>query len=150
MSTSLSFNLFGNVLHRKKTNQRRILDLQIIYDGALCDNGSHFVLTSSSNKDDRGIVELALYAIIFSFHDKFGSMEEDRDPKNSTSFLFSVRGISSFASSAEKRLFFDTFICILLSLHSVIWINTLTSEIFKYTVRVFKAGNLSFWNMKSF
>ena len=43
MPTRLNFNLF----HRKKTNQRRILDPQIIYDGALCDNvisGSHFGL----------------------------------------------------------------------------------------------------------
>ena len=43
MPTRLNFNLF----HRKKTNQRRILDPQIIYDGALCDNiisGSHFAL----------------------------------------------------------------------------------------------------------
>ena len=48
MSTSLNFNLFGNVLHRKQKSQRRISDPQIIYDGALCDNimsGSHFVLT---------------------------------------------------------------------------------------------------------
>ena len=48
MSTWLNFNLFGYVSHRKKTNQRGILDLQIIYDEALCDNiisGSHFALT---------------------------------------------------------------------------------------------------------
>ena len=48
MSTSLNFNLFGNVLHRKQKSQRRISDPRIIYDGALCDNimsGSHFVLT---------------------------------------------------------------------------------------------------------
>ena len=34
-------------LTEKKTNQRRISDLQIIYDGALCDNisRSHFALT---------------------------------------------------------------------------------------------------------
>ena len=54
---------------------------------------------SSSNLDDGGIVELPLYAIIFSFHDKIGSMEEDKDPENSsilhtgTFFLFLVRGI---------------------------------------------------------
>ena len=47
MATLLNFNLFGNVLHRKQTNQMRILDLKIIYDGDLCDNillGSHFLL----------------------------------------------------------------------------------------------------------
>ena len=58
----------------------------------------------SSNLDDGGIVELLssdypLYAIIFRFHYKIGSMEEDKDPENSsishtgTFFLFSVRGI---------------------------------------------------------
>ena len=68
---------------------------------------------SSSNLDDGGIVELPLYAIIFSFPDKIGIMEEDKDTENSsisntdTSFLFSVRGMKFFASSDEKRLFFD-------------------------------------------
>ena len=33
---------------------------------------------SSSNLDDGGIVELPLETIIFSFHDKIGSMEEDK------------------------------------------------------------------------
>ena len=36
---------------------------------------------SSSNSDDRGIVELPLYAIIFSFHNKIGGMEEDKDQR---------------------------------------------------------------------
>ena len=47
-SALLNFNLFGNVLHRKQTNQRRISDLHIICDGVLCDNimsESQFVLT---------------------------------------------------------------------------------------------------------
>ena len=54
---------------------------------------------SSSNLDDGGIVELPLYAIIFSFYDKLGIMEEDKDQQNSTIshtgtfFLFSVGGI---------------------------------------------------------
>ena len=54
---------------------------------------------SSSHLDDGEIGELPLYAIIFSFHDKIRSMEEDKDPENSsishtgTFFLFSVRGI---------------------------------------------------------
>ena len=34
---------------------------------------------SSSNLDDGRIVELSLYAIIFSFHDKIGIIEEDKD-----------------------------------------------------------------------
>ena len=67
----------------------------------------------SSNLDDVGTIELPLYAIIFSFHDIIKSMEEDKNPENSsvshtgTFFLFSVRGIYFFSSSAEKRLFFD-------------------------------------------
>ena len=54
---------------------------------------------SSSNLDDGGIVELPLYAIFFSFHDKIGIMEEDKNQENSrisytsTFFLFSMRGI---------------------------------------------------------
>ena len=81
---------------------------------------------SSSNLDDGGIVVLPLYAIISSFYDKIGSMEEDKDPENSsisqtgTFLLSSVRGIKFFASSFEKRLFFDTSICILAILQSVI------------------------------
>ena len=52
----------------QKTNIPKAgLGLQIIYDGALCDNGSHFVLINSSSLNDGGIVELARYAIIFSF-----------------------------------------------------------------------------------
>ena len=74
MSTSLNFNLFGNVLHRKQTNQKQISDTKIIYDGVLCVNGSHF----------GGVVELPLHAIIFSCHEKIGSMGEDKDPEDST------------------------------------------------------------------
>ena len=54
---------------------------------------------SSSNLDDGWIVELPLYAIIFSFDDKIGSMGEEKDPEDSSIsptgnfFLFSVRGI---------------------------------------------------------
>ena len=38
---------------------------------------------SSSNLDGGGIVELPLYAINFSFHDKIGIMDEDKDQENS-------------------------------------------------------------------
>ena len=54
---------------------------------------------SSTKLDDGGIVELPLYAIIFSFHDKIGIMDEDKDQENSSisytgAFcLFSVPGI---------------------------------------------------------
>ena len=54
---------------------------------------------SSSNIDDGGIVELPLYAIIFSLHDKIGSMEEDKEPDNSsnshTGTFFSFLGALS-------------------------------------------------------
>ena len=54
---------------------------------------------SSSNLDDGGIVELPLYAIIFSFHDKIGRMEEDKYPENSsilhTGTFFSFLGARS-------------------------------------------------------
>ena len=89
-----------------------------------------------SNLDDGGIVELRLHAIIFSFHDKIGIMDEDKDQENSsisytgTFFLFSVHGIQFFASSAEKQLLLDRSICIVAFLQSV-WINTLILEIFK-------------------
>ena len=92
---------------------------------------------TSSTLNDGEIVELPLYAIIFSFHDKIESMEEDKDPDNSnishTGAFFSFLGARSiiFASSAEKWLFFDRTICILVFLQIVIWINTLILEILK-------------------
>ena len=84
-----------------------------------------------------GNIELPLYPIIFSFHDKIGIMEDEKDEENSdisyigTFFLFWVRGKYFFASSAEEQLFFDRSICTLSILQSVIWINTLVFEIFK-------------------
>ena len=39
-------------------------------------------MSGSSNLDDVGVVALSLYAIIFSFHDEIGSMEEDKDPED--------------------------------------------------------------------
>ena len=42
----INFNLHGNALHGKQTNQRRIADPHIIYDEALCGNimsGSHYI-----------------------------------------------------------------------------------------------------------
>ena len=137
MSTSLSFNLFGNVLHRKQTNQRRISDPQIIYDGALYDNGSHFVLTKQLQLRWWRNRILPLYAVIFSFHDKIGCMGEETDLEESsishtgTFFLFSLQGISFIVSSSEKWLFFDRSICVLALLQSVIWINTIILEIFQ-------------------
>ena len=54
-------------------------------------------LQSNSNLYDEVIVKLPLYAIIFSSHEKIGSMGEEKNPENSsishigTLFLFSVR-----------------------------------------------------------
>ena len=53
-------------MHRKQTNQRQILDSQIIYDGALCENIMQEVISywqSSTNLNDAGIVELPPFAI---------------------------------------------------------------------------------------
>ena len=56
-------------------------------------------LENSTNLDDLEILDLSMYSIIFSFHDKIGSIEEGKDPEDSdishtgTFFLFSVRGI---------------------------------------------------------
>ena len=53
----------------------------------------------STNLYDGRIIELPLYPIIFSFHDKIGITEEEKDQENSnisyigTFFLFWVRGI---------------------------------------------------------
>ena len=54
-------------------------------------------LQSSFNLDDGGIVDSSV--CIFTFHDKIGIMEEDKDQENSsisytgTFFLFSLQGI---------------------------------------------------------
>ena len=84
MSTSLSSNLFGNVCTENKetkggsrTPRSSMMELSGIMKVV-----SYW--QSSSNLDDGGIVELLLYAVIFSFHDKIRSMEEDRDLQNSS------------------------------------------------------------------
>ena len=111
---------------------------------------------SSSNLDDGRMLELLLYAIIFNFHDKTGNMGEDKDLEDwiisdtGTLFLFLVQGISFIASSAEKWLFFDRSICIL------VFYKVLFESIplfWKYWIKLkgcSKPGNLSFRNIKSF
>ena len=93
MLISLNFNLFGNVLHKNQKNQRWISDPHIIYDGALCDNiisGGHYLLTSNSNLDDVGVIDLPL----FSFHDKRG--QKRRGLKHFTyCYLLSFLGASN-------------------------------------------------------
>ena len=109
---------------------------------------------NSSNLDDVGIVDLLLYALIFSFYDKIESMEEDKDPEGSsishtgTCFIFSVRGIQFIGSSIEKLLFFNTSICILAFLQSFIW-NILILAYFN-KIRVSKTRKFAISNMKSF
>ena len=39
---------------------------------------------NSSNLDDVGIVDVPLYAIILNFHNEIGSMEEDKQPEDSS------------------------------------------------------------------
>ena len=55
----------------------------------------------SSNLDDRWIVELSSYAIIFKFHDKIESMGEDKDPEDSS---FSYTGTFPFSRCEEYNL----------------------------------------------
>ena len=55
---------------------------------------------NSSNLDDEGIVELSLYAIIFSFHDKIGSMVEDINPE-----ISSISLVTFFFSRCEEYNF---------------------------------------------
>ena len=71
-------------MHRKQTNQSEILDSQIICDGALCDNIMQEVMPywqSSTNLNDAAIVELPLFAIIFSFLGNIRSTGEDKGPE---------------------------------------------------------------------
>ena len=68
-----------------------------------------------------------MYAIIFSFHDKIGSMKEDKDSDDF--FLFLVRGILFIISSVEERLLFDKSLCILTFLQSCVGINIFILEI---------------------
>ena len=84
MLNSLSFNVFGNVLHKKKktrggsqTPRSSMMELFVAMEVI-----SYW--QSSSNLDDGGVVELPLYAIIFSFHDRIGIMEEDKGQENSS------------------------------------------------------------------
>ena len=76
---------------------------------------------SSSNLDDGGIVELPLYAIIFSFHDKIGSMEEDKDQENS-----SISHTGTFSSFLGAR---DIIFCFLFWETAVLWQNHLYSGV---------------------
>ena len=97
---------------------------------------------NSSNLDDVGTVNMPLYAIIFSCHDKTGSIEEERprrprEPRgnilhNATFFLFAVLGILFIASCVEKSFFLDRSICILLTfLQHFVWINIMFLDIFE-------------------
>ena len=61
---------------------------------------------SSSNLDDGGIVELPLYAIIFSFHDKIGIMEKDKDPEN-----WSISHAGTFFPFLGARSIIFCFLC---------------------------------------
>ena len=61
---------------------------------------------SSSNLDEGGIVELPLYAIIFSFHDKIGIMEKDKDPEN-----LSISHTGTFFPFLGARSIIFCFLC---------------------------------------
>ena len=102
MSTSLSANLFGNVLQRKQKQKRgRSLTPRSSMAEVFVSMECISYLQTSSNLDDGGIVELPLYLSIFSFHDKTGSMGENKDPENSH---ISHTGIFFFSLCEEYNL----------------------------------------------
>ena len=134
MLTSLSFNIFGNILHRKqrkykggsRTPRSSMIELFVTMEVV-----SYW--QSSPNLDYGGIVELPLYVTSVSMI-KLESWRKTRELKHFIYwYLLSFLGTRNviFASSAEKQLFFDRSICILAFLKSFIWINTLILEIFK-------------------
>ena len=89
-------------------------------------------LGNSSNLDDARIVDLPLYAIISSFHDKIGSIEEDKEKTQMTQG-FPILVPSFFLRCEEYNLlllvlrngFFYRSIYIPVFLQSFIWINIL-------------------------
>ena len=92
---------------------------------------------NSSNLDDVAIGDLPLYAIIFSFHDKSGSMEEEKTQRTQAfhilvpSFFSQCERCNLLFLLFEKRLFFDRSICILGFFPSFIWTNIHVLEIFE-------------------
>lgn len=126
MSILINLNLFGNVLHSTQTNQRWISDLQLIWDGGFkiyCQEVISY-WQSSTNLDDGEILELLLFAIIFSFYGKIESIGEDKDLEDSR---ISHTGTFFFFLGASKKV----YIFILGFLQSVIWINSFIFEIFE-------------------
>ena len=94
-----------------------------------------FYRQSNSNLDDWWIVELPLYVIIFSFHDKIGSMGEDKGPEDSsisytgTFFLFlgceECDLLLPVLRNGCACSLIDPFLFWRFCLQSVIWTNTL-------------------------
>ena len=108
MSTCVNFNLLGNVSHRKQTNQRRISDPKIIYDGALSDNimsRSHFVFTKQLQLRWCRNLRGAFVSNIFSSNDNSGRMGEEKDPKD---WNISLTGTFSFLG--ERNIIY-CFLC---------------------------------------
>ena len=94
MLISLNFNLFSCILHRKQTNQSRISDSHIIYDGPLCDNiisGSHYLIDKTTQIQMMWESQTCLSSVSMIKEDK--NAEHSSISHSGTFFLFSVRAI---------------------------------------------------------
>ena len=124
-----------NLSHRKKTNQRWILDPQLIYDGALCDNttsGSHFALTKQLQFRwwrNRKVDSVCYYLQFPSENRKHGREGKPEGIKHFTyTYLFPFLGKIIYYFLCWKTVLLWS-ICILAFLQSVIWINSIILEI---------------------
>ena len=72
---------------------------------------------SSSNLDGAGIIDLPLYAIIFSLHGKIGSTEESKDPEDPEE-TFYILVPSLFSQWKEDNLLLPVLrnVCFLIDL----------------------------------
>ena len=103
MSNLSNFNLFGNVLHRKQTSQWPILDPQIIFDGAICDNmlGSQNVLSKQlqSRRSRNGRSACLLLSSVAMI-----TLEAWRNTKTQRTQVFHILVLSFFSWCNEYTL----------------------------------------------
>ena len=103
MPNLLNFNLFGNVLHRKQISQWPILDPQIIFDGAICDNmlGSQNVLSKQlqSRRSRNGRSACLLLSSVAMI-----TLEAWRNTKTQRTQVFHILVLSFFSWCNEYTL----------------------------------------------
>ena len=103
MSNLSNFNLFGNVLHRKQISQWPILDPQIIFDGAICDNmlGSQNVLSKQlqSRRSRNGRSACLLLSSVAMI-----TLEAWRNTKTQRTQVFHILVLSFFSWCKEYNL----------------------------------------------